>query len=169
MSKTSEDAVTFIRAKILEELEYLGEVSDDKVEEMIAEEISVYGKINYISINERIMIGKQIYHSLRKLDILQDLIDNPNVTEIMVNGSQSIFIEKSGRLYKINQQFESQEKLKHIIQQIVAKCNRVVNESSPIVDARLYNGSRVNVVLNPVAINGPILTIRRFPEKPLRN
>lgn len=167
MSKTSEDAVTFIRAKILEELEYLGEVSDDKVEEMIAEEISVYGKINYISINERIMIGKQIYHSLRKLDILQDLIDNPNVTEIMVNGSQSIFIEKSGRLYKINQQFESQEKLKHIIQQIVAKCNRVVNESSPIVDARLYNGSRVNVVLNPVAINGPILTIRRFPEKPL--
>lgn len=167
MSKISDDAVTFIRAKILEELEYLGEVSDDKVEEMIAEEISVYGKINYISINERIMIGKQIYHSLRKLDILQDLIDNPNVTEIMVNGSQSIFIEKSGRLYKINQQFESQEKLKHIIQQIVAKCNRVVNESSPIVDARLYNGSRVNVVLNPVAINGPILTIRRFPEKPL--
>ena len=167
MSKTSDDAVTFIRAKILEELEYLGEVSDDKVEEMIAEEISVYGKINYVSINERIMIGKQIYHSLRKLDILQDLIDNPDVTEIMVNGSQSIFIEKSGRLYKINQQFESQEKLKHIIQQIVAKCNRVVNESSPIVDARLYNGSRVNVVLNPVAINGPILTIRRFPEKPL--
>lgn len=167
MSKTSEDAVTYIRAKILEELEYLGEVSDDKVEEMIAEEISVYGKNYYISINERIRIGKQIYHSLRKLDILQDLIDNPDVTEIMVNGSQSIFIEKSGRLYKINQQFESQEKLKHIIQQIVAKCNRVVNESSPIVDARLYNGSRVNVVLNPVAINGPILTIRRFPEKPL--
>ena len=167
MINTSEDAVTFIRAKILEELEYLGEVSDDKVEEMIAEEISIYGKINYISINERIMIGKQIYHSLRKLDILQDLIDNPDVTEIMVNGSQSIFIEKSGRLIKVNQQFESQEKLKHIIQQIVAKCNRVVNESSPIVDARLYNGSRVNVVLNPVAINGPILTIRRFPEKPL--
>ena len=167
MSKTSDDAVSFIRAKILEELEYLGEVSDDKVEEMIAEEISVYGKNYYISINERIRIGKQIYHSLRKLDILQDLIDNPDVTEIMVNGSQSIFIEKSGRLYKINQQFESQEKLKHIIQQIVAKCNRVVNESSPIVDARLYNGSRVNVVLNPVAINGPILTIRRFPEKPL--
>ncbi len=167
MSKAGDEAISCIRKKVLEDLEYLGEVSDDKVEEMIAEEISTYGKKYYISYNERIIIGKQIYHSLRKLDILQDLIDNPEVTEIMVNGSQSIFIEKAGKLYKINQQFESQEKLKHIIQQIVAKCNRVVNESSPIVDARLSNGSRVNVVLNPVAINGPILTIRRFPEQPL--
>ena len=106
--------------------------------------------------------------SIRKLDFLQELIDDESVTEIMVNGPDAIFIEKNGRLYRAEERFESGEKLENVIQQIVASCNRVVNEASPIVDARLENGARVHVVLAPVALNGPILTIRRFPERPMR-
>jgi len=101
------------------------------------------------------------------LDVLQQLVDDPNVTEIMINGKDQIFIEKSGKLQKYEIQFESTEKLEDVIQQIVAKCNRVVNEASPIVDARLDNGARVNVVLDPIALNGPIVTIRRFPDHPI--
>lgn len=104
---------------------------------------------------------------MRKLDILQELIDDADISEIMINGKDSIFVERSGQIEKLEIKFDSEEKLKSIIQQIVAKCNRVVNESSPIVDARLSNGSRVNVVLDPVALNGPIMTIRKFPDDPL--
>ncbi|MGN0155632.1 MAG: CpaF family protein [Lachnospiraceae bacterium] len=155
-----------VRKKVLEELEYSNEVTDEKLQEIIAKYLSNESKEEFLPLRERMKLGKQIFYSLRKLDILQNLIDDPEITEIMVNGPETIFIEENGRLHKIEQQFESAEKLKNIIQQIVAKCNRVVNDSSPIVDARLENGSRVNVVLNPVAINGPILTIRRFPEHP---
>ena len=97
---------------------------------------------------------------------MQELTDDPKVTEIMINGYDHIFLERAGRLYRWEKSFESKEKLEDVIQQIVAKCNRTVNEASPIVDARLENGSRVNIVLPPVALNGPIVTIRRFPEKP---
>lgn len=166
MTGKQNEIVNEIRDKILADLEFIADASDERIEEMIAEEISLYGKKEYIPVKDKIYLGKIIYHSLRKLDILQELVDDPGITEIMINGPDSIFIERNGSLTKVKQQFESQEKLKNVIQQIVTKCNRVVNESSPIVDARLENGSRVNVVLNPVAINGPILTIRRFPEKP---
>lgn len=155
-----------IRRKILEELEYVGDVSDEKIEEMVLANLSDEMRTNFLPYHRRILLGQEIFNSLRKLDILQNLIDNPSVTEIMVNGPKAIFIEENGRIRKLSQQFESEEKLKNIIQMVVAKCNRVVNDMSPIVDARLENGSRVNVVLNPVALNGPILTIRRFPEKP---
>ena len=97
---------------------------------------------------------------------MQELTDDPKVTEIMINGYDHIFLERAGRLYRWDKKFESKEKLEDVIQQIVAKCNRTVNEASPIVDARLENGSRVNIVLQPVALNGPIVTIRRFPERP---
>lgn len=166
MSENQSEVLNDIRKKVLEDLEYLGDVTDEKIEEMIAEEISNYGRKQFIPVKEKCYLGKQIFHSLRKLDILQELIDNPGITEIMINGPDAVFIEQNGCLIKVKQKFESSEKLGNVIQQIVARCNRVVNESSPIVDARLENGSRVNVVLNPVAINGPILTIRRFPEKP---
>ena len=98
---------------------------------------------------------------------MQELIEDPRITEIMINGKDDIFIEQEGKLYRWENGFDSEEKLNNIIQQIVAGCNRVVNEASPIVDARLANGSRVNVVLKPIALNGPIVTIRRFPEKPV--
>lgn len=104
---------------------------------------------------------------MRKLDVLQELIEDESVTEIMVNGPDAIFVERAGKLTRWNKTFTSKEKLEDVIQQIVGRCNRVVNESMPIVDARLENGARVNAVVYPVALNGPILTIRRFPDDPI--
>ncbi len=166
LSDKEKELAANIRGKILETLEYEGEVSDERIEELVSKTISAETKKDFLPYHRRILLGQEIFNSLRKLDILQNLIDNPAITEIMVNGPDSIFVEESGRVHKLNQKFESEEKLKNIIQMVVGKCNRVVNDMSPIVDARLENGSRVNVVLNPVALNGPILTIRRFPEKP---
>ncbi len=153
--------------KLLERLEYCEDLPDEAVYEMITEEIVKEGKSLYIPLRVKEKLCKEVYYAIRKYDILQELMDDHRITEIMVNGAEHIFIEKEGTLSKCESQFSSKEKLENIIQQIVAKSNRVVNESSPIVDARLENGSRVNVVLAPVAINGPILTIRRFPEHPI--
>lgn len=155
-----------LRNKVLDILEYEGEASDERIEELVSKTISEEMKNDFLPYHRRIQVGQEIFNSLRKLDILQNLIDNPAITEIMVNGTEAIFVEENGRIRRLEQCFESEEKLKNIIQIVVGKCNRVVNDMSPIVDARLENGSRVNVVLNPVALNGPILTIRRFPEKP---
>ena len=108
-----------------------------------------------------------MFDSLRRLDILQIFVEDSSVTEIMINGMDHIFVEQDGQLRELDRAFDSVEKLQDVIQQIVAGCNRVVNEASPIVDARLNNGSRVNIVMNPIALNGPIVTIRRFPDKPV--
>ena len=166
LSDKEKELFMLVRKRVLDQIEYDAEVTDSRIEEMAGQYLAEEIKNDFLPYHRRILLGKEIYHSLRKLDILQTLIDNPSITEIMVNGPKSIYIEEKGRLYKLDKCFESEEKLKDIIQQIVAKCNRVVNDSSPIVDARLDDGSRVNVVLNPVAINGPILTIRRFPQTP---
>jgi len=166
LSDREKEIARTIRKRLLEELEYEGDASDEKIEDMVSGALSDEMKNNFLPYHRRVLLGQEIFNSLRKLDILQGLIDNPVVTEIMVNGPGNIFVEENGRIRKLAQQFESEEKLKNIIQMVVAKCNRVVNDMSPIVDARLDNGSRVNVVLNPVALNGPILTIRKFPEKP---
>lgn len=160
------EIIARIRANLMERLEFMEEVSDEELQAMISEELRKLNKEEHIPINARISIGKQIFDAMRKLDILQEFLEDYSVTEIMINGPGCIFVERKGRLFKVNQQFDSEETLRNVIGQIVAKCNRVVNDSNPIVDARLLDGSRVNVVLNPVAINGPILTIRRFPEKP---
>ncbi|MDE6917689.1 MAG: CpaF family protein [Lachnospiraceae bacterium] len=125
------------------------------------------GRKYALSLAQRQQLGKSVFHSIRKMDVLQELVDCDDVTEIMVNGTENIFVEKGGRIYEWDKHFETREKLENVIQQIVAKCNRVVNEASPIADARLENGSRVNIVLSPVALNGPILTIRRFPDHPI--
>ena len=106
-----------------------------------------------------------VFYSVRRLDVLQELLEDAGITEIMVNGYQHIFVERNGRIERYGKSFTSAEKLEDVIQQIVGRCNRVVNEQNPIVDARLENGDRVNVVMKPVALNGPILTIRRFPEQ----
>ncbi len=166
LSDKEKELALAIRRKIQDMLEYEGEVTDERIEELVSSTISDEMKNDFLPYHRRILLGQEIFNSLRKLDILQNLIDNPEVTEIMVNGPNFIFVEENGRIYKLEQRFESEEKLKNIIQMVVGKCNRMVNDMSPIVDARLENGSRVNVVLNPVALNGPILTIRRFPEKP---
>ena len=166
LSDKEKQIAEIIRKKVLEILEYEGDVSDERIEELVSRTMSGEMKKDFLPYHRRVVLGKEIFNSLRKLDILQNLIDNAAVTEIMVNGPSAIFVEENGRIRKLEQQFESEEKLRNIIQMVVAKCNRVVNDMSPIVDARLENGSRVNVVLNPVALNGPILTIRRFPDKP---
>lgn len=166
LSDKEKELAFHIRKRVLETLEYEGEASDERIEEIVSKTISEEMKNNFLPYHRRLLLGQDIFNSLRKLDILQSLIDNPAVTEIMVNGPDSIFVEENGRIRKLDQRFESEAKLRNIIQMVVGKCNRVVNDMSPIVDARLENGSRVNVVLNPVALNGPILTIRRFPDNP---
>ena len=119
------------------------------------------------SLKEKVELRQELFCSVRKLDVLQELIEDESVTEIMVNGPDAIFVERAGKLTRWNKTFTSKEKLEDVIQQIVGRCNRVVNESMPIVDARLENGARVNAVVYPVALNGPILTIRRFPDDPI--
>lgn len=157
-----------IRENILQEMKHSFEMDDATVWEMIENEIIRQGKLSYIPLAIKEKLRKEIYDSVRKYDILQDLIEDNSITEIMVNGKNDIFIERDGNILTYANHFETKEKLFDVIQQIVAKANRVVNESSPIVDARLENGSRVHVVLPPIALNGPILTIRRFPENPIQ-
>ena len=119
----------------------------------------------YIPLQDKIRVSRELFNAFRRLDILQELIEDEEITEIMVNGTDNIFYEKGGRLYRSDRRFLSEERLSDVIQQIVGETNRYVNESSPIVDARLRDGSRVNVVLKPVAVNGPIMTIRKFPSE----
>lgn len=156
-----------LREELRENIDYSRDVSDEEMQELIDGLLIKEGKRLALSLEDRAWFRKELFHAVRKLDVLQELIDNPAITEIMINGPAYIFVEQNGRLSRLEQKFESREKLEDIIQQIVAACNRVVNEASPIVDARLENGARVNVVLSPVALNGPIVTIRRFPDKPI--
>lgn len=155
-----------IKSRLLEKLDHSMEMEDEAVQELVENEVWLMGKETYIPLAEKKRLCREIYYAIRKYDVLQELLEDETVTEIMVNGPDHIFIEKEDRLQQWQTAFESEDKLLDVIQQIVAKANRVVNESSPIVDARLF-GSRVHVVLPPVALNGPILTIRRFGKTPL--
>ncbi len=156
-----------LREKVQERLGCLREMSDEEVEETIDEVLLERRELVTYPVALRWKLKKELFDSLRRLDILQIFVEDDSVTEIMINGTEHIFIERGGRLQKLDQGFDSPEKLQDVIQQIVAGCNRAVNEASPIVDARLADGSRVNVVMNPVALNGPIVTIRRFPARPV--
>ena len=133
---------------------------------MIGECIINETKNSYISTNERAELEEQVFNSLRRLDILQPLLEDPNINEIMVNGYNNIFVESEGVIKKLELEFDSEERFYEVIQNIVSKANRQINEGSPIVDARLEDGSRVNVVLNPLSIGGHCLTIRKFPPVP---
>lgn len=155
-----------IREEILEEAGLSHEREDDEVRKRIDESVIRCGKEYGLDLKEKERLGKEIFYELRRLDILQDLIDDPTISEIMVNGPEHIFIEKEGRVRELDLRFRDGRKLLDVIQQIVSRSNRIVNESIPIADTRLENGARVNVVLPPAAINGPILTIRRFPDHP---
>ena len=161
------DNFQVLRKQLMEKLDVFRELSDEEILETIDELILHIGREACISLKEKVELRQELFYSVRKLDVLQELLDDNSVTEIMVNGPDSIFVEREGRLTKWKKSFTSKEKLEEVIQQIVGKCNRVVNESMPIVDARLENGARVNAVIQPVALNGPILTIRRFPDKPI--
>lgn len=156
-----------IQQELFRELDFSREFKEEELLELIDEKIHKTALQKGLWLEERKQMRKEIFRAMRQLDILQELIEDPGITEIMINGKDHIFIEREGKLSRWENGFDSEEKLSTIIQQMVAGCNRVVNEASPIVDARLENGSRVNVVLKPVALNGPIVTIRRFPEKPI--
>ncbi|MCU6732234.1 CpaF family protein [Diplocloster agilis] len=158
------DTVT-LRERVLSEMDLSREYEDEEVLELIDKVIVAYGRESYLSLSAREVIRREIFHTIRKLDVLQELVDDPDVTEIMVNGTACIFVERDGKITKWERNFASRQKLEDVVQQIVAKSNRMVNETNPIADARLENGARVHVVLPPVAVNGPILTIRRFPDK----
>lgn len=153
-----------LQEQILQKIDFSREFADEEIKEIILDTLIFYSKEKQIALSEREQLGRELFYSIRKLDILQELLDDAKVTEIMINGTESIFVEKDGVLSRWENRFDTKEKLEDVIQQVVGKCNRVVNEASPIVDARLENGSRINVVLAPVALNGPIVTIRRFPE-----
>ena len=141
------------------------DIGDEELTELIHDVLQEEVQEKYIPLQEQIALSRQLYHSFRKLDILQELIEDDSITEIMINGTEDIFLERNGSVFKSEKRFLSQSKLEDVIQQIVAGTNRYVNELSPIVDARLEDGSRVNVVLKPVALNGPIMTIRKFPKE----
>lgn len=153
--------------KIQEQMNYGKDYTDEEVEETIDEVLLNEEETQTYSVDARRRLKRELFDSLRRLDILQIFVEDSSVTEIMINGMDHIFIERAGKLQELDVGFDSVEKLQDVIQQIVAGCNRVVNEASPIVDARLQNGARVNIVMNPVALNGPIVTIRRFPDKPI--
>lgn len=144
------------------QMDFSKELKDQEICNIIETQIIKSSKEYYIPIDERCRLSRELFFDIRKLGILQELIEDDTITEIMVNGTDKIFIERHGNMELWNRSFQSKEKLMDVIQQIVAECNRVVNEASPIVDARLSTGARVNVILPPVALNGPILTIRRF-------
>jgi pilus assembly protein CpaF len=162
-----QELISEIRTLISEKIDLKRNFSDDEINEIIAKSVFKKSKQLLLNSSEKKEIIQTVFNSLRRLDILQPILDDPNVTEIMINGPNNIFIEKDGKSSKLELRFESSQKLEDIIQVIVTAVNRTVNESSPIVDARLKDGSRINVVLPPIALNGPIVTIRKFPEKPI--
>lgn len=154
-----------LHRKILEEFDLSKDMDDEQLIEVIHGVLNEKAKEVPISLKEKVALGKDLFNAFRKLDILQELIEDDEITEIMINGTDHIFIEKEGQLQQLEKKFVSKDKLEDVIQQIVAGANRIVNEASPIVDARLEDGSRVNVVLSPIAINGPVVTIRKFPKE----
>ncbi len=156
-----------IRHNVYQNLDIARNITDDELYSVIDSCIYDASRQKIISIRQKEELRNRIYNSIKKLDILQELLENPDITEIMVNGKDNIFYEKSGYIEKWNKHFDSEQKLADIAQRIAAMSNRMVNEACPIVDTRLEDGSRVNIVLPPVAMDGPVITIRKFYDKPL--
>ena len=159
------DCFLTLQNQLFEQLNSLWESDDEEILEKIDELLLQEGSNYCLSLNEKANLRKELFRSIRKLDVLQELLEDTSITEIMVNGWDKIFIEREGHLITWNKTFTSSGKLEDVIQQIVARCNRVINTLHPIVDARLENGARVNAVIPPISVDGPILTIRQFPKE----
>ena len=156
-----------LQATVLTRTDFSRDVADEELLELIQIVIHEKSKASYINTKYKQSLEKEIFNSLRRYDVLQELLEDPSVTEIMVNGADTIFIERDGALTRWQKHFDSSKKLEDVAQLIASSSNRIINEVSPIVDARLANGSRVNIVLPPIALNGPIITIRKFPDNPI--
>ncbi len=156
-----------MRENVMQKMQFAHEMEDEAVLNLI--DVCIREEADQLSIpvKELLRLRQELFHSLRRLDLLSELIEDPDITEIMINGYADIFIERNGRISRYPKSFLSEEKLRDVIQKIVSDCNRTVNETHPVVDARLQDGSRVNVVLPPVSLNGGVMTIRRFPKEPM--
>lgn len=156
-----------IRSMVYGRLDIRHNITDEELYEIINQSIFDTSRYRVISNRQKEELKVMLYNSIKRLDILQELLEDDSITEIMINGYDNIFYEREGRIEKWNKKFESADKLADIAQRIAAMSNKIVNEATPIVDTRLEDGSRVNIVLPPVAINGPIITIRKFYDSPL--
>lgn len=163
----NQELINEIKASINEKIDLKRNFSDHEINELVVRTVLDKSKEVFLNTSDKKQIIETVFNSLRRLDILQPILDDNQVTEIMINGPENIFVEKKGKISHLEISFESQQKLEDIIQIMVTAVNRTVNESNPIVDARLKDGSRLNVVLPPIALNGPIVTIRKFPGKPI--
>lgn len=157
-----------LRDAVRSRLSWDSSVSDDELRQLIENELFQRERTRRMTAGERKAAVTRLFHSFRGLDALQPLLEDQEITEIMINSHDEIYIERRGELQSVNLGFESSERLEDLIQSLVGRVNRIVNEASPIVDARLADGSRVHVVLPPIALKGPTVTIRRFPQNPLR-
>ncbi|MCI8269699.1 MAG: CpaF family protein [Lachnospiraceae bacterium] len=167
MIENMQEYIKKIREMVSDRLDLTRNVEDDEIREVIANIVMEESRRQYLSLTEKREVMEGVFNSMRGLDVLQPLVDDPTITEIMINGPHHVFVEQAGRLYQKHVSFETNEKLENVILNIVSKVNRTVNEANPIVDARLLDGSRVNVVLPPIALDGPTVTIRKFPEDPM--
>lgn len=159
------DEYNKIRSKVMQSIDLSGNIEDMQVREAIDRSILEYSNEGILSVKDKLAIKHDLFNSLRRLDVLSEMLDDDDITEIMINGADNIFIERGGRLCRYDKAFESEDRLNSVIQHIVAGCNRIVNEASPIVDARLGDGSRVNVVISPISLGGSVMTIRKFPKE----
>lgn len=160
------EATEEIRKQTLERLDLSADLTDKQVLTTIEETILAYGREHYLPLSEKYRLKEEIFHGIRGLDILEELLADESVTEIMINGHENIFYERKGKLYLWEKRFSSEERLRDVIQKMAAEANRVVNEASPIADTRLLDGSRVNIVLPPASLDGPAVTIRKFSKVP---
>lgn len=169
MSRTDQydNAMQKVRKALKERMENLWECSDSQVLDLIDQLLLEQSRRDYLTIEDRTKLRTELFHAVRKMDVLEELLQDDTITEIMVNGWQHIFIEREGKISPWDRHFTSSEKLEDVVQQIAARCNRVINTLQPIVDARLDSGERVNAVIAPAALNGPILTVRKFPKDPI--
>ncbi len=162
-----DNAFQIIEQRLFDGIDVAMDIDDDAIMDRIQEEICIYARDHPLDVDERIKLQKELFYSLRKYDVLSELLEDEDITEIMINGFNHIFIEKRGKVIETEWQFSSQEKLDDVIQQIVGANNQVINETTPIVDTRLKDGSRVNIVLPPIAIDGSVMSIRRFSKEPI--
>lgn len=156
-----------IKNRVIMQIDPGRDTDENEITDIINNVIIRMKNSRIININERTFLVKAILNDIKKLDILQELLEDDSITEIMVNGFNNIFYERHGRIYKWEKCFESKEKLSDIVQRIAAQSNKQINESSPICDIRLEGGQRANAVLHPVALDGPVLTIRKFYDTPI--
>ena len=162
-----DDCVKELKTQVMQRIDPSEEMDDEGIYRIIDEVIFINSKQKIISAAHKVIYRKQIFNDIKRLDILQELLEDDSITEIMINGYDNIFYEKAGKIEKWNRQFESADRLRDIVQRIAGASNKIINEAVPIADTRLSDGSRVNIVMNPVAINGPIITIRKFYDIPL--